>query len=118
MADMHKSIIDYKDLNPLINWRISEIKDMLHAIKGYENIQIVFYFQGADNWKKDHWDCKCGIQEGNVWILQYQFRIEDRDEPYAKIEAWDLMTKKLITDVWRTAIDSFKKQSNGRYTNV
>lgn len=105
----YNSLIDYRGVNPLVNWRIREIENMLHQIEEYKNVHVVFQFHEADYWKKKHWDCKCGIQEGNIWILQYQFRIEDKDEADARLAAWDMMTRKLITDVWCTAIKVFRQ---------
>jgi hypothetical protein len=89
---------------------------MLNRIEGYENVVIEFQYQQSDDWtKRKVWECRCGIKEQLVngqynWLLKYVFAIEANDEGDARTIAWQEAAERLVTDVWRTSINSFRKQ--------
>lgn len=102
-------------INPMRYWKLEEIQRMLNAIKGYENVVIEFQCQQADGWNKLNWDCKYGIKEQLVdgqwnWLLKHRFVIEAKTELDAHNLAWQTAAEQLVTDVWRTSINSFRKQ--------
>jgi hypothetical protein len=97
-------------------WKLEEIQRMLNQIEGYENVVIEFQYQQSDDWtKRKVWECRCGIKEQLVngqynWLLKYVFAIEANDEGDARTIAWQEAAERLVTDVWRTSINSFRKQ--------
>jgi hypothetical protein len=103
-------------INPMRYWKLEEIQRMLNRIEGYENVVIEFQYQQSDDWtKRKVWECKCGIKEQLVngqysWLLKYVFAIEANDEGDARTIAWQEAAERLVTDVWRTSINSFRKQ--------
>ena len=103
-------------INPMRYWKLEEIQRMLNAIEGYENVVIEFQYQQSDDWtKRKVWECKCGVKEQLVngqynWLLKYVFAIEANDEGDARTIAWQEAAERLVTDVWRTSINSFRKQ--------
>jgi hypothetical protein len=102
-------------INPMRYWKLEEIQRMLNAIKGYENVVIEFQCQQADGWNKLNWDCKYGIKEQLVdgqwnWLLKHRFAIEAKTELDAHNLAWQTAAEQLVTDVWRTSINSFRKR--------
>jgi hypothetical protein len=103
-------------INPMRYWKLEEIQRMLNQIEGYENVVIEFQYQQSDDWgKRKIWECKCGIKEQLVngqynWLLKYVFAIEANDEGDARTIAWQEAAERLVTDVWRTSINSFRKQ--------
>ena len=103
-------------INPYRYWKLEEIQSMLNQIEGYENVVIEFQYQQSDDWtKRKVWECRCGIKEQLVngqysWLLKYVFAIEANDEGDARTLAWQEAAERLVTDVWRTSINSFRKQ--------
>jgi hypothetical protein len=103
-------------INPMRYWKLEEIQRMLNQIEGYENVVIEFQYQQSDDWgKRKIWECRCGIKEQLVngqynWLLKYVFAIEANDEGDARTIAWQEAAERLVTDVWRTSINSFRKQ--------
>jgi hypothetical protein len=103
-------------INPMRYWKLEEIQRMLNQIEGYENVVIEFQYQQSDDWtKRKVWECRCGIKEQLVngqynWLLKYVFAIEANDEGDARTIAWQEAAERLVTDVWRTSINSFRKQ--------
>jgi hypothetical protein len=103
-------------INPYRYWKLEEIQSMLNQIEGYENVVIEFQYQQSDDWtKRKVWECRCGIKEQLVngqysWLLKYVFAIEANDEGDARTLAWQETAERLVTDVWRTSINSFRKQ--------
>ena len=103
-------------INPMRYWKLEEIQRMLNQIEGYENVVIEFQYQQSDDWtKRKIWECKCGVKEQLVngqynWLLKYVFAIEANDEGDARTIAWQEAAERLVTDVWRTSINSFRKQ--------
>ena len=103
-------------INPMRYWKLEEIQSMLNKIEGYENVVIEFQYQQSDDWtKRKVWECKCGVKEQLVngqynWLLKYVFAIEANDEGDARTIAWQEAAERLVTDVWRTSINSFRKQ--------
>jgi len=103
-------------INPMRYWKLEEIQSMLNKIEGYENVVIEFQYQQSDNWaKRKVWECKCGIKEQLIngqwnWLLKYVFAIEANDEGDARTIAWQEAAERLVTDIWRTSINSFRKQ--------
>jgi hypothetical protein len=102
-------------INPMRYWKLEEIQRMLNAIEGYENVVIEFQCQQADGWNKLNWDCRYGIKEQLVngqwnWLLKHVFVVEATTELDAHNLAWQEATERLVTDVWRTSINSFRKQ--------
>jgi hypothetical protein len=103
-------------INPMRYWKLEEIQRMLNQIEGYENVVIEFQYQQSDDWtKRKVWECKCGVKEQLVngqynWLLKYVFAIEANDEGDARTIAWQEAAERLVTDVWRTSINSFRKQ--------
>ena len=99
-------------LLPWQKWRLDEIQDMLNHIEGYENVVIEFQYKLSDNWNNYQYECKCGIRERNVegWLLKYEFIIDAKNESELKYKTWGEMTNRLVTDVWRTSINSFRNE--------
>jgi hypothetical protein len=102
-------------INPMRYWKLEEIQSMLNKIEGYENVVIEFQCKQADGWNKLNWDCKYGIKEQLVngqwnWLLKHKFVIEAKTELDAHNSAWQEATERLVTNVWRTSINSFRKQ--------
>jgi hypothetical protein len=87
---------------------------MLNQIEGYEKVIIEFQCQQSDSWTTK-WNCSYGIREQLVngswnWLLKYKFVIEEKTEVGAKNLAWQAASERLVIDVWRTSINSFRKQ--------
>jgi hypothetical protein len=106
-------------INPMRYWKLEETQRMLNAIEGYENVVIEFQCQQSDGWNKLNWDCTCGIKEpinGKWnWVLKHMFVVEAKTELDAHNLAWQEAAERLVTDVWRTSINSFRneqKQAN------
>jgi hypothetical protein len=107
-------------INPMRYWKLEEIQRMLNKIEGYENVVIEFQCQQADGWNKLNWDCEYGIKERLVngqwnWLLKHRFVIEAKTELDAHNSAWQEASERLVTNVWRTSINSFRneqKQAN------
>jgi hypothetical protein len=105
-------------INPMRYWKLEEIQSMLNQIEGYENVVIEFQYTPSEGmgWHSDHYDCTCGIKEQLVngqwnWLLKYKFQINDKNElGEARSAAFQEMAERLVTDVWRTSINSFRKQ--------
>lgn len=102
-------------VNPMRYWKLEEIQRMLNKIEGYENVIIEFQCQQSDGWNKLNWDCKYGIKERLVngqynWLLKHVFVVEAKTEFDAHNLAWQEAAERLVTDVWRTSINSFRKQ--------
>jgi alkylated DNA repair dioxygenase AlkB len=105
-------------INPMRYWKLEEIQRMLNKIEGYENVVIEFQYTPSEGmgWHSDHYDCTCGIKEQLVngqwnWLLKYKFQINDKNElGEARLAAFQEMAERLVTDVWRTSINSFRKQ--------
>jgi hypothetical protein len=102
-------------VNPMRYWKLEEIQSMLNKIEGYENIVIEFQCQRSDGWNKLNWDCKYGIKERLVngqynWLLKHVFVVEAKTELDAHNLAWQEAAERLVTDVWRTSIHSFRKE--------
>jgi hypothetical protein len=103
-------------INPMRYWKLEEIQSMLNKIEGYENVVIEFQYQQSDDWgKRKIWECRCGIKEQLVngqynWLLKYVFAIEANDEGDARTIAWQEAAERLVTDVWKNSIHSFRKQ--------
>ena len=97
-------------------WKLEEIQSMLNKIEGYENVVIEFQYQQSDDWtKRKVWECRCGIKEQLVngqwnWLLKYVFAIEANDEFEARTIAWQEAAERLVTDVWKNSIHSFRKE--------
>jgi hypothetical protein len=95
-------------------WKLEEIQRMLNRIEGYEKVIIEFQCQQSDGWTTK-WNCSYGIREQLVngswnWLLKYKFVIEEKTEVGAKNLAWQAASERLVTDIWRTSINSFRKQ--------
>jgi hypothetical protein len=105
-------------INPYRYWKLEEIQRMLNKIEGYENVVIEFQYTPSEGmgWHSDHYDCTCGIKEQLVngqwnWLLKYKFQINDKNElGEARLTAFQEMAERLVTDVWRTSINSFRKE--------
>jgi hypothetical protein len=102
-------------INPMRYWKLEEIQSMLNKIEGYENVVIEFQCQQSDGWNKLNWDCKYGIKERLVngqynWLLKHVFVVEAKTELDAHNLAWQEAAERLVTDVWRTSIHSFRKE--------
>lgn len=102
-------------INPMRYWKLEEIQRMLNAIEGYENVIIDFQAKQSDGWNKLNWDCTYGIREQLVngswnWLLKHMFVVEAKTEMDAHNLAWQAAAERLITDVWHTSINSFRKQ--------
>ena len=102
-------------INPMRYWKLEEIQRMLNQIEGYENVVIEFHAKQSDGWNKLNWDCTYGIKEQLVngqytWLLKHMFVVEAKTELDAHNLAWQEAAERLITDVWRTSINSFRKQ--------
>ena len=103
-------------------WKLEEIQRMLNAVEGYENVVIEFQCQQADGWNKLNWDCKYGVKEQLVngqwnWLLKHTFVVEAKTELDAHNLAWQEAAERLVTDVWRTSINSFRKEQQQRIAN-
>jgi hypothetical protein len=109
--DYAQSYADYKGLNPIINWRINEIQEILNSTRGYEDIKIVFEFFENYEYKNTTFVCRIKLVDGNKILLRYEWIIENRDKEEASVIAWNEATKILMRDIWLTAIDSFKNLS-------
>lgn len=104
-----QSYADYKGLNPITNWRIHEIQDILNSIKGYENIRINFeFFRNDYEYKENTYVCRIKLVDGNNILLRYEWVIKNKDKEEASAIAWNEATKILMRDIWRIAIDSLK----------
>ena len=95
-------------------WKLEEIQRILNRIEGYEKVIIEFQCQQSDSWTTK-WNCSYGIREQLVngswnWLLKYKFVIEEKTEVGAKNLAWQAASERLVIDVWRTSINSFRKQ--------
>jgi len=95
-------------------WKLEEIQSMLNRIEGYEKVIIEFQCQQSDSWTTK-WNCSYGIREQLVngswnWLLKYKFVIEEKTEVGAKNLAWQEASERLVIDIWRTSINSFRKQ--------
>ena len=101
-------------INPMRYWKLEEIQSMLNRIEGYEKVIIEFQCQQSDSWTTK-WNCSYGIREQLVngswnWLLKYKFVIEEKTEVGAKNLAWQEASERLVIDIWRTSINSFRKQ--------
>jgi hypothetical protein len=101
-------------INPMRYWKLEEIQRMLNQIKGYENVVIEFQCQQSDSWTTK-WDCSYGIREqldnGQWnWLLKHKFVVEEKTEVGAKNLAWQEAAERLVTDIWKQSIDSFRNQ--------
>ena len=101
-------------INPMRYWKLEEIQSMLNKIEGYENVVIEFQCQQSDGWTTK-WDCSYGIREqldnGQWnWLLKHKFVVEEKTELGAKNLAWQEAAERLVTDIWRTSIHSFRKE--------
>jgi len=101
-------------INPMRYWKLEEIQRILNRIEGYEKVIIEFQCQQSDSWTTK-WNCSYGIREQLVngswnWLLKYKFVIEEKTEVGAKNLAWQAASERLVIDVWRTSINSFRKQ--------
>jgi hypothetical protein len=103
-------------INPMRYWKLEEIQRMLNQIKGYENVVIEFQCQQSEGWTTK-WDCSYGIREQLVngqwnWLLKHKFIIEEKTEVGAKNLAWQEAAERLVTDVWKQSINSFRKEQH------
>ncbi len=114
MENYTQSYAEYKGINPIKNWRLDEIKEIINSVRGYENVDFVFEFWDSSNFKRSMFTCRAKLIDGEKCLLQYQFVIDDKDESNARAIAWNDVTKLLIRDIWLTAIDSFKNLSYGK----
>jgi hypothetical protein len=101
-------------INPMRYWKLEEIQSMLNRIEGYEKVIIEFQCQQSDGWTTK-WNCSYGIREqldnGQWhWLLKYKFVVEEKTEFGAKNLAWQEASERLVIDIWRTSINSFRKQ--------
>jgi len=103
--------------NPMQYWKLEEIQRMLNKIEGYENVVIEFRCQRADGYglMGTFWNCSYSIKEQLVngqynWLLKHKFVVEEKTELDALNSAWQEASKRLVTDIWRVSIDSFRKQ--------
>jgi sensor c-di-GMP phosphodiesterase-like protein len=101
-------------INPYRYWKLEEIQSILNQIEGYENVVIEFQYQQSDNWTTK-WDCTYGIKEQLVngqynWLLKYMFVFDATSELDARNTAWQEAAERLVTDVWKNSIHSFRKQ--------
>jgi len=110
--DYAQSYANYKGLNPVINWRINEIQEILNSTKGYEDIKIAFEFFENYEYENTTFVCRIKLVDGNKILLRYEWVIKDKDREKASVIAWNEATKILMRDIWLTAIDSFKQQDN------
>jgi hypothetical protein len=105
-------------INPMRYWKLEEIQRMLNRIEGYENVVIEFKYQQSENWITNFnikWDCTYGIKERLVngqynWLWKHTFVFDATSELDARNTAWQEAAERLVTDVWRTSINSFRKQ--------
>lgn len=109
--DYAQSYADYKGLNPIINWRINEIQEIINSTKGYEDIKVVFDFFQNYEYKNITYVCRIKLVDGNKILLRYEWVIQDKEKEEAYAIAWNEATKILMRDIWLTAIDSFKNLS-------
>jgi hypothetical protein len=109
-------------INPMRYWKLEETQRMLNAIEGYENVVIEFQCQQADGWNKLNWDCTCGIKEpinGKWnWVLKHMFVVEAKTELDAHNLAWQEAAERLVTDVWKNSIDSFRNEQKQASQNT
>jgi len=101
-------------INPMRYWKLEEIQRMLNQIKGYEKVIIEFQCQQSYDWTTK-WDCSYGIREQLVngqwnWLLKHTFVVEEKTEVGAKNLAWQEAAERLVTDIWKQSIDSFRNQ--------
>jgi hypothetical protein len=101
-------------INPMRYWKLEEIQSILNRIEGYEKVIIEFQCQQSDGWTTK-WNCSYGIREQLVngswnWLLKYKFVIEEKTEVGAKNLAWQAASERLVTDIWKQSINSFRKQ--------
>jgi hypothetical protein len=101
-------------INPMRYWKLEEIQRILNRIEGYEKVIIEFQCQQSDGWTTK-WNCSYGIREqldnGQWnWLLKYKFVIEEKTEVGAKNLAWQAASERLVIDIWRTSINSFRKE--------
>ena len=101
-------------INPMRYWKLEEIQSILNRIEGYEKVIIEFQCQQSDGWTTK-WNCSYGIREqldnGQWhWLLKYKFVVEEKTEFGAKNLAWQEASERLVIDIWRTSINSFRKQ--------
>jgi hypothetical protein len=101
-------------INPMRYWKLEEIQSILNRIEGYEKVIIEFQCQQSDGWTTK-WNCSYGIREqldnGQWhWLLKYKFVIEEKTEFGAKNLAWQEASERLVIDIWRTSINSFRKE--------
>jgi hypothetical protein len=101
-------------INPMRYWKLEEIQRMLNRIEGYEKVIIEFQCQQSDGWTTK-WNCSYGIREqldnGQWnWLLKYKFVIEEKTEVGAKNLAWQAASERLVTDIWKQSINSFRKE--------
>jgi hypothetical protein len=101
-------------VNPMRYWKLEEIQRILNKIEGYEKVIIEFQCQQSDSWTTK-WDCSYGIREqldnGQWnWLLKHKFVVEEKTELGAKNLAWQEAAERLVTDIWRTSIHSFRKE--------
>ena len=97
-------------------WKLEEIQSILNRIEGYEKVIIEFQCQQSDGWTTK-WNCSYGIREQLVngswnWLLKYKFVIEEKTEVGAKNLAWQAASERLVTDIWKQSINSFRKQQH------
>ena len=105
-------------INPMRYWKLEEIQRMLNRIEGYENVVIEFKYQQSENWITNFnikWDCTYGIKERLVngqynWLWKHMFVFDATSELDARNTAWQEAAERLVTDIWRTSINSFRKQ--------
>jgi hypothetical protein len=104
-------------IDPMQYWKLEEIQRMLNKIEGYENVVIEFRCQRADGYGPTgtFWNYTYGIKEQLVngqynWLLKHKFVIEEKTELDAHNLAWQEAAERLVIDVWRTSINSFRKQ--------
>jgi hypothetical protein len=101
-------------INPMRYWKLEEIQSILNQIEGYEKVIIEFQCQQSDGWTTK-WNCSYGIREqldnGQWhWLLKYKFVIEEKTEVGAKNLAWQAASERLVIDIWKQSINSFRKQ--------
>lgn len=98
-----------------VDWKFDRIIQMLREIKGYENISLEFKFVQVDSFRKiGEYDVVGGIKQGTEWLLKFHYKFLHNDNTEARISAITQLEEQIITTVWRSAIDNFINQTNGK----
>lgn len=107
------------DFPKYIDWKLDRIIELLKYEYGYEHISIEFTFAQIHNYfaPENTYECNALIKDGNICLLKYHTRFKHIDKEEAHVLALTEMQEKLITTIYKLAIDSLRQQQNER-TNL